>query len=104
MVKAVVLPGDSERLKLPGLATLTTSKLALFETSTTDREAVRPWPALKPVLKLRACVTALPERSNELVVAVEKLPRPTVSQAPMFKMPLRWLTTADSTSTPLGRL
>ena len=104
MVRVVELPGDSERLKLPGLPELTTRNWAVFETSTEVRDAVRPWPALKPVLKLRAWVMALPERSRELVVAVEKLPRPTVSQEPMFRTPLRWLTTTDSTSTPLGRL
>ena len=71
MVRDVKLPGDSERLKLPGLATLTTCRLALSESSTMERDAVRPWPALKPVLKFRACVTALPERRRELAVAVE---------------------------------
>ena len=71
MVRVVKLPGDSERLKLPGLPVPTTWRLAVFETSTEEREAVRPWPALKPVLKFRAWVMALPERSSELVVAVE---------------------------------
>ena len=104
MFSVVRLPGDSDKLNWPGLLVPTTRRRAVSETSTKEREAVRPWPALKPVLKLRACVVALPERRSELVVAVEKLPRPTVNQEPMFRMPLRWLTTADSTSTPLGRL
>ena len=56
---------------MPGLPVLTTWRLAVFATSTEERDAVRPWPALKPVLKLRAWVMALPERSSELVVAVE---------------------------------
>ena len=61
---------------------------ALSFSVTVDEEDVRPWPALKPVEKLRALMIDEPEAVSEFDVVVVAEPRPRVSQAPTLSVPL----------------